>query len=209
MRGAGPPVSGGPEEVAVGGAAVDLRFAVLTPLPRVSPSRIMKRALPGNAKIAKDAKETVQECVSEFISFITSECVARRGAVQGWAQRGLRLEAPSRRPRRASDKCQREKRKTINGDDLLWAMTTLGFEAYVEPLRGASAEQTKRARLALASPRPLICPDTRRVAPVAHASCAVYLQKYRDVRGHWAAPSASPVASRQRCAFEALPAPHC
>ena len=26
-----------------------------------------------NAKIAKDAKETVQECVSEFISFITSE----------------------------------------------------------------------------------------------------------------------------------------
>ena len=35
---------------------------------------------------------------------------------------------------RASDKCQREKRKTINGDDLLWAMGTLGFEEYVEPL---------------------------------------------------------------------------
>lgn len=35
----------------------------------------MKKALPGNAKIAKDAKETVQECVSEFISFITSEWV--------------------------------------------------------------------------------------------------------------------------------------
>ena len=68
----------------------------------------MKKALPANAKIAKDAKETVQECVSEFISFITSE---------------------------ASDKCQREKRKTINGDDLLWAMSTLGFEEYVEPLK--------------------------------------------------------------------------
>ena len=39
--------------------------------------------------------------------------------------------------RRASDKCQREKRKTINGDDLLWAMKTLGFDAYEEPLRGA------------------------------------------------------------------------
>ncbi|KAI3930696.1 hypothetical protein MKX01_037142 [Papaver californicum] len=50
------------------------------------------------------AKETVQECVSEFISFVTGE---------------------------ASDKCQREKRKTINGDDLLWAMITLGFESYV------------------------------------------------------------------------------
>lgn len=33
----------------------------------------MKKALPENAKIAKEAKECVQECVSEFISFITSE----------------------------------------------------------------------------------------------------------------------------------------
>ncbi|XLS86874.1 hypothetical protein HN51_037040 [Arachis hypogaea] len=69
-------------------------------LPIANVSRIMKKALPPNAKISKEAKETVQECVSEFISFITGE---------------------------ASDKCQREKRKTINGDDLLWAMTTLGF----------------------------------------------------------------------------------
>ncbi len=43
-------------------------------LPIANISRIMKKALPANAKIAKDAKETVQECVSEFISFITSEC---------------------------------------------------------------------------------------------------------------------------------------
>ncbi|CAK7324505.1 unnamed protein product [Dovyalis caffra] len=77
-------------------------------LPIANVSRIMKKALPANAKISKDAKETVQECVSELISFITGE---------------------------ASDKCQREKRKTINGDDLLWAMTTLGFEEYVEPLK--------------------------------------------------------------------------
>ena len=42
-------------------------------LPIANISRIMKKALPSNAKIAKDAKETVQECVSEFISFITSE----------------------------------------------------------------------------------------------------------------------------------------
>ncbi|KAK7279389.1 hypothetical protein RJT34_24440 [Clitoria ternatea] len=77
-------------------------------LPIANISRIMKRGLPPNGKIAKDAKETVQECVSEFISFITSE---------------------------ASDKCQREKRKTINGDDLLWAMATLGFEDYIDPLK--------------------------------------------------------------------------
>ncbi|KAJ8625114.1 hypothetical protein MRB53_033644 [Persea americana] len=58
-------------------------------LPITNISRIMKKGVPTNGKIAKDAEETVQECVSEFISFITSE---------------------------ASDKCQREKRKTINGD---------------------------------------------------------------------------------------------
>ncbi|KAL4189344.1 hypothetical protein AMTRI_Chr08g206560 [Amborella trichopoda] len=42
-------------------------------LPIANISRIMKKALPPNGKIAKDAKETVQECVSEFISFITSD----------------------------------------------------------------------------------------------------------------------------------------
>lgn len=77
-------------------------------LPIANISRIMKRALPPNAKVSKDAKEVIQEAVSEFISFITSE---------------------------ASDKCQQEKRKTINGEDLLWAMSTLGFEEYIEPLR--------------------------------------------------------------------------
>lgn len=77
-------------------------------LPVANIARIMKKVLPNNAKIAKDAKEGIQECVSEFISFITSE---------------------------ASDKCQQEKRKTINGDDLLWAMSTLGFDKYVDPLK--------------------------------------------------------------------------
>ncbi len=42
-------------------------------LPIANIGRIMKQALPRDAKIAKEARETVQECVSEFISFITSE----------------------------------------------------------------------------------------------------------------------------------------
>ncbi|VDO62958.1 unnamed protein product [Schistosoma margrebowiei] len=36
---------------------------------------------------------------------------------------------------RAADKCQTEKRKTINGEDILCAMNTLGFDNYIEPLR--------------------------------------------------------------------------
>lgn len=42
-------------------------------LPVANIARIMKKALPANAKIAKDAKDAMQECVSEFISLVTSE----------------------------------------------------------------------------------------------------------------------------------------
>ncbi|KAF9486148.1 hypothetical protein BDN70DRAFT_926852 [Pholiota conissans] len=77
-------------------------------LPIANVSRIMKASVPPTAKIAKDAKECVQECVSEFISFITSE---------------------------AAEKCQLEKRKTIGGEDILHAMGTLGFDNYAETLK--------------------------------------------------------------------------
>lgn len=35
----------------------------------------------------------------------------------------------------ASEKCQQEKRKTVNGEDILYAMTSLGFENYSEALK--------------------------------------------------------------------------
>jgi len=91
-------------------------------LPIANVARIMKTALPENAKIAKEAKECMQECVSEFISFITSE---------------------------ASEKCHQEKRKTVNGEDILFAMTSLGFENYAEALKiylSKYREQTQSTR---------------------------------------------------------------
>ncbi|XP_062088143.1 nuclear transcription factor Y subunit B-5-like [Humulus lupulus] len=77
-------------------------------LPIANVGRIMKQILPPNAKISKEAKETMQECVSEFISFVTGE---------------------------ASDKCHKEKRKTVNGDDICWALAALGFDDYADPLK--------------------------------------------------------------------------
>ncbi|KAI3760041.1 hypothetical protein L1987_50429 [Smallanthus sonchifolius] len=77
-------------------------------LPIANVGRIMKQILPPNAKISKEAKETMQECVSEFVSFVTGE---------------------------ASDHCRKEKRKTVNGDDVCWAMLNLGFDDYAEPLK--------------------------------------------------------------------------
>ncbi|XP_052208141.1 nuclear transcription factor Y subunit B-5-like [Diospyros lotus] len=77
-------------------------------LPIANVARIMKQNLPSNAKIAKEAKETMQECVSEFISFVTSE---------------------------ASEKCKKERRKTVNGDDVCRALCALGFDEYAGPLK--------------------------------------------------------------------------
>ncbi|XP_014498966.1 nuclear transcription factor Y subunit B-5-like [Vigna radiata var. radiata] len=77
-------------------------------LPIANVGRLMKQILPQNAKISKEAKETMQECVSEFISFVTSE---------------------------ASEKCRKERRKTVNGDDICWALATLGFDDYAAPMR--------------------------------------------------------------------------
>ncbi|XP_075524548.1 nuclear transcription factor Y subunit B-5-like [Primulina tabacum] len=77
-------------------------------LPTANVGRIMKNILPQNAKISKEAKETMQECVSEFIGFVTSE---------------------------DSEKCQKERRKTVNGDDICCALETLGFDDYAGPLK--------------------------------------------------------------------------
>ena len=35
----------------------------------------------------------------------------------------------------ASEKCQEQKRKTVNGEDILFAMTSLGFDNYAEALK--------------------------------------------------------------------------
>lgn len=77
-------------------------------LPMANVARIMKEVLPSHAKISRESKICIQECVSEFISFITS------GAV---------------------DRAQVEKRKVLNGEDILWAMHTLGFENYAATLK--------------------------------------------------------------------------
>lgn len=77
-------------------------------IPIANVDRVMRHSLPKNAKISKEAKECMQECVSEFISFITSQ---------------------------AAEKCLIEKRKTLNGEDILYSLYSLGFENYAEVLR--------------------------------------------------------------------------
>ncbi|SCZ90123.1 BZ3500_MvSof-1268-A1-R1_Chr9g10717 [Microbotryum saponariae] len=95
-------------------------------LPIANVARVMKRVLPSSTKVSKESKEIVQEYTSEFISFITSE---------------------------AAERCSAEKRKTINGEDLLFAMNSLGFENYAEVMkiylskwRALSTREDKRGK---------------------------------------------------------------
>ncbi|KAG8472048.1 hypothetical protein CXB51_036144 [Gossypium anomalum] len=76
-------------------------------LPIANVGRIMKQILPPSAKVSKEAKQTLQECATEFISFVTGE---------------------------ASDKCRKENRKTVNGDDICWALGALGFDNYADTI---------------------------------------------------------------------------
>ncbi|KAL6941283.1 hypothetical protein ACO0RG_002411 [Hanseniaspora osmophila] len=77
-------------------------------LPINNVSKLMKSVLPPSAKVSREAKECVQECVSELISFVTSE---------------------------ASERCLVDNRKTVNGEDILKALEDLGFENYSEVLK--------------------------------------------------------------------------
>lgn len=70
-------------------------------------SRTMKDAVPAHSKLSKEAKDCMQECVTEFVAFITSE---------------------------AAEISNGAKRKTINGQDILYALTLLGMENYSEVL---------------------------------------------------------------------------
>ncbi|KAL7126451.1 hypothetical protein ABFS83_14G188500 [Erythranthe nasuta] len=76
-------------------------------LPIANVGRMMKKILPPSAKISREAKERMQQCASEFICFVTGE---------------------------ASDRCHKENRKTVNGDDICWALRSLGFNNYSEAM---------------------------------------------------------------------------
>ncbi|KAJ6434453.1 hypothetical protein OIU84_018046 [Salix udensis] len=76
-------------------------------LPIANVGRVMKQRLPPTARVSKEAKQRMQECATEFISFVTGE---------------------------ASSKCRTENRKTVNGDDVCWALSSLGFDDYADAI---------------------------------------------------------------------------
>ncbi|CAG8499838.1 11639_t:CDS:2 [Paraglomus brasilianum] len=111
-------------------------------LPIANVARIMKRALPENAKIAKEAKECVQERTRVFVKFeFRSESSYLLVEIRCYYVLDYVLVVT------ASDRCQQEKRKTINGEDILWAMQSLGFENYADVLKIYLAKYRETVKL--------------------------------------------------------------
>ena len=103
-------------------------------LPVANIQRIMRRLLPADEKISKDAKEVLQESLSRRGVREADAIDARR------RRRVRRSEFVCFVTEEAAGRCAEEKRKTINGDDLIFALQNLGFEEYVPPLQSYLAQ---------------------------------------------------------------------
>ncbi|OAV97586.1 hypothetical protein, variant [Puccinia triticina 1-1 BBBD Race 1] len=107
------PTSGGSNNGNTGGAGPikDTEVDQFNPqhllLPLSNISKLMKASVPLDSKISNPSKILIQACVSEFISFLSSD---------------------------ANEQVLAEKRRTLNGVDLICAVKRLGFEGYYEAL---------------------------------------------------------------------------
>ncbi|PUZ60979.1 hypothetical protein GQ55_4G230600 [Panicum hallii var. hallii] len=78
-------------------------------IPRATVARIMRHGSPPNSKITGDAKEAVDNCLVEFCAVFIAAAV---------------------------EECRRDKRTTVTGDDLTFAMRNLGFDDYLDGSAG-------------------------------------------------------------------------
>ncbi|RSH77685.1 uncharacterized protein EHS24_003251 [Apiotrichum porosum] len=102
--------------------------------PRIANvSRIMKNSLPTTAKVSKEAKENATgEGPREMVT-----AVKHIAAVQPPPTLSVAVSHPLKplahrfsATSEAAEKCLNEKRKTINGEDILTSMRALGFDNY-------------------------------------------------------------------------------
>lgn len=82
--------------------------AFLQLLPSTQIAKIMNEVLVGEVKIDNSVRDSIQNSVASFILHLTGE---------------------------ACTKCDREGRKSITGDDILWSVDRLGFKDYEPVLR--------------------------------------------------------------------------
>ena len=90
----------------------------------------MRTALPDNFIIRKEAKQDMERYAVEFILFITGEG-SSDPSISATLLHPIKLTHFSRS---AAENVLRANRKILEGDDVLKAMNTTGFERYAEAL---------------------------------------------------------------------------
>lgn len=103
-----------------------LRVAAMEPLrdqdrllPINNVGRVMREEVPPGFKVTKECKELMQEILTEFILFVTSE---------------------------AAETSNNDRRRKLSGHAIVEALETLGFDPYLDQARATFAQLQEAAR---------------------------------------------------------------
>lgn len=86
-------------------------------LPRAAVNKMIKEMIP-NIRVSNDARELILTCCKEFIHLVSSE---------------------------ANDICNVQTKKTISPDHIIAALGRLGFNQYLEEIKGVHAQFKSQA----------------------------------------------------------------
>lgn len=82
-------------------------------LPKATMAKLIQELLPADVGIAKETRDLLTECCVEFIHLVSSE---------------------------ASEVCDKEKKKTIGGEQVIQAFKNLGFQSYIPEIEQVMLE---------------------------------------------------------------------
>ncbi|KAJ3190179.1 negative cofactor 2 transcription regulator complex subunit ncb2 [Gaertneriomyces sp. JEL0708] len=88
-------------------------------LPKATVTKVIQDMMPEDLSCAKETKDLIADCCVEFIHLISGE---------------------------ANEICEREQKKTINGEHIIAALQTLGFENYLKDVTDVMNDHNKQAK---------------------------------------------------------------
>ena len=95
-------------------------------LPRATLDKLIKDFLPSEMGCVKETKQVIMNCCIEFIHLITSE---------------------------ANDACEKQGKKTINGEHIISALQELGFAEFVPQVQATFEEFKNQTKLSSKKPK--------------------------------------------------------
>lgn len=100
-------------------------------LPRATLDKLIKEFLPNDIGCIKETRQVLMNCCIEFIHLVTSE---------------------------ANETCEKQGKKTINGEHIIAALQELGFDDFVAPIQATFEEFKNQSKSTLKKPKQTV-PD--------------------------------------------------